>query len=85
MQDIYNTLDNAIIENPSISIKEGNIIKEGFNSEIDELRRAKAHGKEWIATLENDEKRKKQTFTHRLVALNGMSGVYSPIKSFISD
>ncbi|MBU3092205.1 DNA mismatch repair protein MutS [Clostridium sp. CF011] len=57
LQDIYNTLDNSIIVNPSISIKEGNIIKEGFNSEIDELRQAKAHGKEWIATLENDEKK----------------------------
>ena len=56
LQDIYNTLDKSIIENPSISIKEGNIIKGGFNSEIDELRTAKAHGKEWIATLENDEK-----------------------------
>ena len=56
LQDIYITLDNSIIENPAISIKEGNIIKEGFNSEIDELRLAKAHGKEWIATLESDEK-----------------------------
>ena len=56
LQDIYNILDKSIIENPSISIKEGNIIKGGFNSEIDELRTAKAHGKEWIATLENDEK-----------------------------
>lgn len=56
LQDIYNTLDKSIIENPALSIKEGNIIKEGFNIEIDDLRRAKAHGKEWIATLENDEK-----------------------------
>ena len=56
LQDIYITLDNSIIENPAISIKEGNIIKEGFNSEVDELRLAKAHGKEWIATLENEEK-----------------------------
>ena len=56
LKDIYDTLDKSIIENPAISIKEGNIIKEGLNTEIDELRRAKAHGKEWIATLENDEK-----------------------------
>ena len=56
LKDIYDTLDMSIIENPSISIKEGNIIKAGLNSEIDELRLAKAHGKEWIATLENDEK-----------------------------
>ncbi|MBZ9687863.1 DNA mismatch repair protein MutS [Clostridium estertheticum] len=56
LKDIYDTLDKSIIENPAISIKEGNIIKGGLNSEIDELRLAKAHGKEWIATLENDEK-----------------------------
>jgi len=56
LKDIYDTLDKSIIESPAISIKEGNIIKAGLNSEIDELRRAKAHGKEWIATLENDEK-----------------------------
>jgi DNA mismatch repair protein MutS len=56
LDDIYNILNKAINENPPISIKEGNIIKEGFNNEIDELRLAKAHGKEWIATLENDEK-----------------------------
>ncbi|WP_443661011.1 DNA mismatch repair protein MutS [Clostridium sp.] len=57
LKDIHNILEKAIINSPAISIKEGNIIKEGFNSEIDELRRAKAHGKEWIATLESDEKR----------------------------
>jgi len=56
LKDIYDILDKSIIENPAISLKEGNIIKEGLNTEIDELRRAKAHGKEWIATLENDEK-----------------------------
>ncbi|MGH4138172.1 DNA mismatch repair protein MutS [Clostridium sp.] len=56
LKDIYDTLDKSIIESPAISIKEGNIIKAGLNSEIDELRLAKAHGKEWIATLENDEK-----------------------------
>ncbi|MBW9151736.1 DNA mismatch repair protein MutS [Clostridium estertheticum] len=57
LQDIHNILEKSIINSPAISIKEGNIIKEGFNSEIDELRLAKAHGKEWIATLESDEKR----------------------------
>ncbi|MGH4052759.1 MAG: DNA mismatch repair protein MutS [Clostridium sp.] len=56
LQDLYSTLDNSIIENPAISIKEGNIIKEGFNTEVDELRLAKTHGKEWIATLESEEK-----------------------------
>ena len=56
LQDIYTILHHSIIENPSLSVKEGNIIKDGFNSEIDELRKAKAHGKEWIASLENNER-----------------------------
>lgn len=56
LRDVYNILDEAILENPSISVKEGNIIKEGYNNEIDELKVAKAHGKEWIASLENSER-----------------------------
>ncbi|MEK6265607.1 MAG: DNA mismatch repair protein MutS, partial [Clostridium sp.] len=56
LQDIYSILDKSIIASPAISIKDGNIIKDGFNSEIDELRLAKTSGKQWIATLENDEK-----------------------------
>ena len=56
LNDIYDLLDKSIIENPSLSIKDGNIIKEGFNQEIDELRGAKAHGKEWIAALEQNER-----------------------------
>jgi DNA mismatch repair protein MutS len=56
LKDIYELLDSAIIEAPSLSIKDGDIIKTGYNEEVDELRQAKAHGKEWIATLENNEK-----------------------------
>ena len=56
LSDIYDILERSIIESPALSIKEGNIIKDGFNSDIDELRKAKAHGKEWIAALENNER-----------------------------
>ncbi|KZL91141.1 DNA mismatch repair protein MutS [Clostridium magnum] len=56
LKDIYEILDEAILDNPSISVKEGNLIKEGYNKEIDELKTAKAHGKEWIASLESNEK-----------------------------
>ncbi len=56
LKDIYEMLDNALLEAPSLSIKEGNIIKDGYNEEIDELRKAKVHGKEWIASLENQER-----------------------------
>lgn len=56
LKDIHSILDEAIMDNPSISLKEGSIIKEGFNKEVDELKGAKAHGKEWIASLENNER-----------------------------
>lgn len=56
LDDVFSLLEKSIIENPSLSIKDGNIIKDGFNSTVDELRTAKAHGKEWIASLESKEK-----------------------------
>lgn len=56
LTDIHTLLDESIADNPSMTLKEGNIIKDGYNSTIDELRSAKAHGKEWIASLENSER-----------------------------
>lgn len=54
--DVKNLLSNSILDDPSISVKEGNIIKDGYNEEVDSLRTAKLHGKEWIAALENRER-----------------------------
>lgn len=56
LKDIKDLLEKSIKEDPSMSLKEGNIIKDGFNETIDELRKAKLHGKEWIASLENKER-----------------------------
>lgn len=56
LDDVRRLLDSSIKEEPSLSIKEGNIIKDGYNAEVDELRQSKLHGKEWIAALENRER-----------------------------
>ncbi|WP_195954115.1 DNA mismatch repair protein MutS [Clostridium tertium] len=56
LTDIKELLSNSILDDPSISLKEGNIIKDGYNEEVDSLRTAKLHGKEWIAALENRER-----------------------------
>ncbi len=56
LKDLYELLDISILDSPALSIKEGGIIKEGYNSSVDELREAKAHGKEWIASLESEER-----------------------------
>lgn len=56
LSDIASVIENAIVEEPPIAIREGGIIKEGYNEEVDKLREAKTKGKEWIADLENDER-----------------------------
>lgn len=56
LRDLYTLLDLSIMDSPSISVKEGSIIKGGYNETVDELREAKAHGKEWIAALESQER-----------------------------
>lgn len=56
LKDLKDLLFRAILDDPSIAIKEGNIIKDGYSIEVDELRKAKLHGKEWIASLENSER-----------------------------
>lgn len=54
--DLYNLLENSIKEDVPLTIKEGNIIKDGFNSEIDELRSIKSGGKDFISKFETEEK-----------------------------
>ena len=56
LTDIKDLLEKSILPDPSINLKEGNIINTGYNKEVDELRQAKLHGKEWIASLENSER-----------------------------
>lgn len=56
LADIRDLLENSILDDPSLSIKEGNIIKDSYNETIDKLREAKFKGKEWIAALENQER-----------------------------
>ena len=56
LSDIRQLLQKSILDDPSMTLKEGNIIRDGYNEEVDELRRAKVHGKEWIASLENSER-----------------------------
>lgn len=56
LRDIYDLLEKSIKEDPSLTLKDGDLIKDGFNSEIDELRLAKTNGKDWISSLEDRER-----------------------------
>ncbi len=56
LKDVYTLIDRAIIEDPPISVKEGGMIKKGYNEEVDELKSATTDGKKWLMELEVKEK-----------------------------
>lgn len=56
LKDVYELIDKSINDDPPISIKEGGIIKDGYNSEIDGYKAASTKGKRWILELEKKEK-----------------------------
>ena len=58
LQDLYQVLDKAIVEDPPLAMKEGGIIKDGYDQQIDDYRQAKTKGKTWLAELEAEEKEK---------------------------
>lgn len=75
LDDLYNLLEKSIYENPPISIKEGYLIKENYNLELDELKSLRKGGKDFIAKFENDEKEKTGIKTLK-VGYNKVFGYY---------
>lgn len=58
LEDVCGLIDRAITDDPPLVIKDGGIIKEGYNEEIDRLRKAKTEGKQWLSELEAREREK---------------------------
>ena len=56
LSHITDAIDHAIIDNPPLTIKEGGLIKEGYNSELDELRYIRDNGKQWLSEFEQKER-----------------------------
>ena len=56
LEDIYELIEKAIVDDPPILVTEGGVIKMGYNSEIDELKTAMTQGKTWLVQLEAREK-----------------------------
>ena len=75
LQDIFRLIGDAIVEEPPITVREGGIIKDGYNQEADKLRQAKTEGKNWLAELEAREKEKTGIKTLK-VKFNKVFGYY---------
>lgn len=56
LRDIYELIDRAIVDEPPVSVKEGGIIKQGYNDELDEIKEITINGKNWISELQNKER-----------------------------
>ena len=85
LQDIYALIDKSINDDVGITIKEGNIIKKGYNEEVDTLRFASTDGKSWLMQLEANEK-ERTGIKNLKVGYNKVFGYYIEVtKSFISQ
>ena len=58
LQDIHELIEKAIVDDPPMTVKDGGIIKIGYDEEVDKLKKATTEGKNWIIQLESDEKQK---------------------------
>ncbi len=84
LQDVYQLIDDAIVEEPPIAIKEGGIIKEGFNETIDSLKKAKTDGKNWLAALE-EEDRERTGIRNLRIRYNKVFGYYFEVTNSYKD
>ena len=83
LKDIAQLIEKSIIEDPPMTIKDGGIIKLGYNDEIDQLKLATSEGKNWIVKLEADEK-EKTGIKNLKIGYNKVFGYYIEVsKSFI--
>ncbi|HHX33256.1 MAG TPA: DNA mismatch repair protein MutS [Mollicutes bacterium] len=82
--DLYNLLDQAIYEEPPVTIKEGYIIKDGYNKELDELKDIRKNAKKYLSSLEQKE-RERSNIPNLKIGYNKVFGYYLEVsKSHIS-
>ena len=85
LQDIYQMIDKSIVDDPPMTIKDGGIIKMGYDEEIDKLKTAQTEGKNWLVKLEADEK-EKTGIKNLKIGFNKVFGYYIEVtKSFLKQ
>ena len=85
LQDIYQLIDGAIIDDPPMTIKDGGIIKLGYDEEIDTLKTAQTEGKNWLVQLELEE-REKTGIKNLKIGFNKVFGYFIEVtKSYLSQ
>ena len=84
LEDLCRLITDAIQDEPPLAMKEGNIIREGYDEEVDRLRSAKSDGKEWLAKLEEQE-RQKTGIKNLRIRFNKVFGYYLEVTNSFKD
>ena len=85
LQDIHELIEESIVDDPPMTIKDGGIIKLGYDEEIDKLKTAQTEGKNWLVQLEADEK-EKTGIKNLKVGFNKVFGYYLEVtKSYLNQ
>ena len=79
-QELYNEIKNAIIENPPLTLKEGGVFNDGYNQELDEVRKIAKQGKDFILELEAKERERTGVKSLKVV-YNRVFGYYIEVRN----
>lgn len=84
LEDLYTLLEASITEDPPLAVKEGGIIREGYNEQVDTYRSSKTQGKSWLAQLEAEEK-EKTGIRNLKIKYNKVFGYYLEVTNSFKD
>lgn len=84
LEDLYTLLEASITEDPPLAVKEGGIIREGYNEQVDTYRNSKTQGKSWLAQLEAEEK-EKTGIRNLKIKYNKVFGYYLEVTNSFKD
>ena len=84
LEDVHALISKAIVDEPPMIVREGGIIKEGYNEEVDKLRQAKTEGKNWLAQLEEQE-RERTGIKNLRIKYNKVFGYYLEVTNSYKD
>lgn len=84
LEDLCQLIEHAIAEEPPIAMRDGGIIREGFDPEVDRLKKARTEGKTWLAKLEAEE-REKTGIKNLKIKYNKVFGYYLEVTNSFKD
>lgn len=84
LEDLCSLITSAIVEDPPLAMKEGGIIKDGYNEEVDTYRKSKSEGKQWLTELEEKE-RERTGIKNLKIKYNRVFGYYLEVTNSFKD